>query len=243
MKPQTHILDLEDRIDLYVKGALSQPQIDDLWVDVIQNDYLDYMKTAATVRKLSAGINVTPIPLFRSDRTRRFTAAAAAALVIGIGTSMYYLTGSETAPGFTPLSKIEYSLLRSAETQSDEFENRLQAITVLALQGESTRAATELQSLLQGGLTAGQRSSALLSLAALRYNEGQLDLSLSDFQGLLADPTIDTALREKAAWYAANALIRLNRSSEADPYLQEVIQLDGVYKRAAINASDHLRRR
>ena len=243
MKPQTHILDLEDRIDLYVKGALSQPQIDDLWVDVIQHDYLDYMKTAATVRKLSVGKNVTPIPLFQRDRTRRFTAAAAAAVVIGIGTSLYYLSGSETAPGFSPLAKIEYSLLRSAETPIGDFETQLQAITVLALQGDPQRAANQLDALLLTDLSPAQRSSAMLSLAALRYNEGELDASLRDFQTLLTDSSIDPALREKAAWYAANALIRLNRASEADPYLQEVIQLDGVYKRAAVTASDQLRRR
>lgn len=243
MKTQTHILDLEDRIDLYVKGALSQPQIDDLWVDVIQNDYLDYMKTAATVRKLSVGKNVTPIPLFQRDRTRRFTAAAAAAVVIGIGTSLYFLSGSETAPGFSPLSKIEYSLLRSSESLSNDFDSKLQAITVMALQGDSQRAANELVALLQQELTTAQRSSTLLSLAALRYNEGELEASLADFQRLLDDTTIETALREKAAWYAANALIRLDRVTEADPYLQQVIQLDGVYKRAAMSASDHLRRR
>jgi hypothetical protein len=243
VKPQTHILDLEDRIDLYVKGVLTQPQIDDLWVDVIQHDYLDYMKTAATVRKLSIGKNVTPISLFQSDRTRRFTAAAAAAVVIGIGTSLYYLSGSETAPGFSPLSKIEYSLLRSAETSTEDFERTLQAITVLALQGESQQASLQLEAMLDGDLTAGQRASTLLSLAALRYNNGELEASLQGFESLLSESSTDAVLQEKAAWYAANALIRLDRASEAEPYLQMVILLDGVYKRAAITANDHLRRR
>lgn len=243
MKPQTHILDLEDRIDLYVKGVLTQPQIDDLWVDVIQNDYLDYMKTAATVRKLSVGKNVTPISLFQSDRTRRLTAAAAAAVVIGIGTSLYYLAGSDAAPGFSPLAKIEYSLLRSAETSNEDFERTLQAITVMALQGQSQKAGIQLQTLLDGELTPAQRSSTLLSLAALHYNDGELEASLQGFGSLLSDASTDVAIREKAAWYSANALIRLNRSTEAEPYLQQVISLDGVYKRAAITASDHLRRR
>jgi hypothetical protein len=240
---QSHILDLEDRIDLYVKGVLSQNQIDDLWVDVIQNDYLDYMKTAATVRKLSVGKNVTPIPLFQRERTRRFTAAAAAAVVIGIGTSLYYLSGSETAPGFSPLAKIEYSLLRSSKTANEAFDAKLQDITVMALQGDATRAEAELTLLAQSDLTEAQRSSVTLSLAALNYNRGDDATALAGFQSILDQPSQEDAIREKAAWYAANTLIRMNRFDDADRYLQLVIQLDGAYKRAAITASDHLRRR
>lgn len=243
MNTQSHILDLEDRIDLYVKGALNQNQIDDLWVDVIQNDYLDYMKTAATVRKLSVGMNVTPIPLFQRERTRRFTAAAAAALVIGIGTSMYYLTGSESAPAFSPLPSIEYSLLRSAQTSNEAFEARLQEITVMALNGDTDRAEAALKELAGTDLAPAQRSAVTLSLAALHYNAGDDEAALAGFAAILDSSVEDPSIREKAAWYAANALIRMNRSQEAEPYLQTVIDLDGAYKRAAVTASDHLRRR
>lgn len=243
MNTQSHILDLEDRIDLYVKGTLNQNQIDELWVDVIQHDYLDYMKTAATVRKLSVGKNVTPIPLFQRERTRRFTAAAAAALVIGIGTSMYYLTGSESAPGFSPLSNIEYSLLRSAQTRNEAFEARLQEITVMALEGDASRAESELRDFAQTDLTPAQRASVTLSLAALHYNKGDDEAAFAGFKSILDQGIDDPAIREKSAWYAANALIRMDRTAEAVPYLELVIQLDGAYKRAAITASDHLRRR
>lgn len=243
MKTQSNILDLEDRIDLYVKGALSQPQIDDLWVDVIQNNYVDYMKTAATIRKLSVGRKVTPIPLFLGERTRRFIAAVAAAVVIGIGTSLYFLRGTETAPGFIPLSKIEYSLLRSTETTNEAFKSQLEGITVMALQGDRQMAEKELNLLLNGELTPVQRSSVMLSLAALRYNEAEYESALIDFNMILSMESTGTKHREKAAWYSANALIHLGRTAEAEPYLQQVIQFDGVYKRAAVTASDQLRRR
>ena len=243
MNTQSHILDLEDRIDLYVKGVLNQNQIDELWVDVIQNDYLDYMKTAATVRKLSVGMIVTPIPLFRRERALRFTAAAAAALVIGVGTSMYFLTGSESAPGFSPLPSIEYSLLRSAQTSSEAFEARLRRITVMALNGDAANAETALKELVESDLTATQRGTVTLSLAALHYNGGDDAAAVAGFTTILDSAVEDPSIREKAAWYAANALIRMNRSDEAEPYLQMVIQLDGAYKRAAVTATDHLRRR
>lgn len=241
MNTQSHILDLEDRIDLYVKGALNQNQIDELWVDVIQNDYLDYMKTAATVRKLSVGLNVTPIPLFKRERTRQFTAAAA--LVIGIGTSMYYLTGSDSAPAFSPLPSIEYSLLRSAQTGNEVFEARLQEITVMALNGDNGHAEAALKELAVSDLAPAQRSAVTLSLAALHYNAGNDEAALVGFAAILDSSVADPSIREKAAWYAVNALIRMNRSKEAEPYLRMVIDLDGAYKRAAVTASDHLRRR
>ncbi len=242
MKTRSKLLDLEDRIDLYVKGVLTQKQIDHLWVDVIQHDYLDYMKTAATLRKLSVGRNVTPIPLMNRERIRMAATAAAAAVIIGVGTSMYFLTGSDSAAEFRPLATVEYSLMRSAEVSSDEFEASLRDVTVLALDGNTASAESRLNSLLESELTLDQRSRTQLSLAALNYNSKNYADAIALFAVIIDTPGTDPSIREKSTWYAANALIHQNRLKEADLYLDQVIQMDGEFKRAAINAKDQLRR-
>ncbi|HKK45832.1 MAG TPA: hypothetical protein VJ964_09935 [Balneolaceae bacterium] len=43
--------DLEEKIDLYINGQLSQEEVDELWVELIQDDYLiDYLKTVANTK-------------------------------------------------------------------------------------------------------------------------------------------------------------------------------------------------
>lgn len=242
MKPHPRILELEDRIDLYVKGALTQAQIDDLWVDVIQSGSLDYMKTVATVRKLAVGRNATPIPLVMRPRTRMVAAAAAAAVVISIGTSLYYLSGPTSDAAFAPLSKIEYSLLRSSQSPAETFERSLEAITVIALDGDVARAESQLLALLQEPMSAAQNSVATLHLAALRFNQERFDEAIVGFDAILASDSAESVIREKAAWYAANARLRQGRETDAEPYLRIVIQSDGAYRRAAMSAQDHLRR-
>lgn len=242
MKPQSHSLELEDRIDLYVKGALTQSQIDDLWVDIIQNDSLDYLKTVATVRTLSAGKNVAPIPLSRPERSRMIAAAAAAAVVIGIGTSLYLMTDTNSGPVFSPLTKIEYSLLRSSTGTTEAFGSRLEALTIIALEGDPAQANVGLTQMLAEPLSIDQRVAVIMNLSALQFNEGELDAALFGFQSILDSGVADETLLEKTAWYAANASIRLNRNDEAARYLDLVISANGVYKRAAVNARDQLPR-
>ena len=43
--------DLENKIDLYVNGKLTADEINDLWVELIQDEYyLDYTKSLANIR-------------------------------------------------------------------------------------------------------------------------------------------------------------------------------------------------
>lgn len=242
MNTRTNQLDLEDRIDLYVRGTLNQKQIDDLWVDVIQFNYLDYMKTAATVRKLSVGKHVVPIPIRPSNRMRLVTTAAAAAVIIGIGTSLYFLTSSTGSSEFLPLDHIEFNLLRSGTVPAESFESRLRDITVMAVDGLESSAEEALIDLLTTDLNVSQDAEVRLNLAALAYNRGDYAPALARFDEIRNLVGVDPLLIERTEWYTANALIHSGRQVEAQIHLTNVIEMNGAFRRAAQSALDQLRR-
>lgn len=45
--------ELEEKIDLYINGQLSRKEVDELWIELIQEEYLiDYLKTVANVKAI-----------------------------------------------------------------------------------------------------------------------------------------------------------------------------------------------
>lgn len=242
MNTQTNHLDLEDRIDLYVRGTLNQKQIDDLWVDVIQFNYLDYMKTAATIRKLSVGRHVIPIPMHSPSRLRLVATAAAAAVIIGVGTSLYFISSPVGTSQFVPLEQIEFNLLRSGTVPTETFETQLRDITILAVEGQTGMAEQALNALLATDLNVSQEAEVRLNLAALSYNRGEFAPALVRFDEIRGMTGVDPIIMERTEWYTANALIHSGRQVEAQVHLRTVIDMNGAFRRAAQSALDQLRR-
>lgn len=242
MNTQTNHLDLEDRIDLYVRGTLNQKQIDDLWVDVIQFDYLDYMKTAAAVRKLSAGSQVIPIPMRSPSKMRLVASAAAAAMIIGVGTSLYFLSSTSATSEFIPLEQIEFNLLRSGTIPAESFDMRIRDITIMAVEGQVQMAEQALIALLASDLDVTQNVEVRLNLAALAYNRGDFEPALVRFDEIRALNGVNPIQMERTEWYTANALIQSGRTDDAHIHLKRVIEMNGAFGRAAQSALDQLRR-
>ncbi len=242
MNTQTNHLDLEDRIDLYVRGTLNQKQIDDLWVEVIQFGYLDYMKTAATVRKLSVGKDVIPIPMRSPSRMRLVASAAAAAVIIGVGTSLYFLASPTGTSKFMPLEQIEFNLMRSGTIPTETFDMQLRDITIMAVEGQEGLAEQALIALLATDLDVSQQVEVRLNLAALAYNRGDFAPALVRFDEIRSLNGVDPIQMERTEWYTANALIQSGRLDEANIHLARVIDMNGAFGRAAQSALDQLRR-
>lgn len=47
--------ELEEKIDLYINGQLTQEKVDELWAELIQDEYyIDYLKTVANIKTVIA---------------------------------------------------------------------------------------------------------------------------------------------------------------------------------------------
>lgn len=230
MKSTTSTLDLEDRIDRYLKGTLSQDDVDTLWVDVIQTGYVDYLKTAATVRKLATEREpvAVPIPLRHTGRLRTAAAAAAAVVVVGVGSTLVWVS-TQPASVFQPLERIEYDVVRSTQPSASASQQAIvREATSLAALGDTQGALATLE-----GVGVSATEDVRLLRGIILYNEGAHSEALHIFTVLASEEGLTRETVEKAVWYAGNAAVRLGDTATAIAWLKRAIDMDGPYSRPA----------
>jgi hypothetical protein len=79
--------DLERKIDLYINGKLSHDEVDDLWAELIQNEYyLDYTKSVANLKAVidSERKAKEVTPTYQLRKVASYGVAAAIAIIIGV---------------------------------------------------------------------------------------------------------------------------------------------------------------
>lgn len=63
--------ELQERIDLYINGQLSQKEVDELWVELIQDEFLiDYLKTVANIKAVIESRRSTEKPFGLQNQVR-----------------------------------------------------------------------------------------------------------------------------------------------------------------------------
>lgn len=227
-------LELEDRIDHYLKGSLRHDQVDALWVDLIESGSVDYLKTTATVRKIAMeSPRVVPIPLAPRKRLRTMAAAAAAVFVLGLGGSWFW-SASQPRYALEPLARIEYDLVRSGAPEAAPQGDRHRAATELAAVGDFAGALA----LLQEPATSDER----MLLGTILYNSARFGEALAVFSELAGTDGLPVEALEKASWFAGNAAWQIGDTEAARTWIRKTIELDGAYRRPAQRMESHLSR-
>lgn len=225
--------ELERKIDLYVEGKLSAVEIDELWAELIQNDYyLDYLKTAASLKKLSEKRS-KQTKFYSIIRSGKWMAAAAAILIIGSFSVLNLFQNGGYA--VEPISSIELDYYRSTEGVINETENSdliIRAIS-LANSGEIENAVSLIDSEI-ATLEDGERKMELLVTAgSIYYNANRFDEAIERFEGALDIETQNVILKEQNFWYLGNTYFQLNKITEARQALEKAYDLNGAYSRIA----------
>jgi tetratricopeptide (TPR) repeat protein len=233
---------LEEKIDQYVNGQLSQSEVDELWAELIQDGYhLDYLKTVANLKEV-----------VKKKRERRkaskmkrywsYAAAAVLALTIGIlGVMNLQQTGINGS--IQPIESIELDYYRSSEgTLNNGADNNVirDAIT-LANTGQFDQATALLSAELEQADDPQWISELNLNLGSLYYNEGNYRQSTDYFQKIIAQKESETdklsteeiLTLEKAYWYLGNAYFQLDELDKAKENIEHAYALNGEYRRVA----------
>lgn len=234
--------EIEERIDQYVKGQLSNSEIEELWTELIQEDYyLDYLKSVANIKsiidkKKSRG-RVTRIRKYWS-----YAAAAVIALTIGVLTALNF-PGIDFTSDVRPVSKIELDYYRSANGASDDAQGRQiisQAIT-LANTGRFEEALSFLENELSKASDPAWISEINLNLGSLYYNEGKYQEALDHYNEVITHRSqIDMLMLEKTHWYMGNAYFQLGQLDQARISIEKAYELNGAYRRVAQRYLDAL---
>lgn len=223
--------DTEKKIDLYVAGKLSPQEIDELWAELIQDEYyFEYLKTVANLHGLAKEKKRAKV--FSISNAKQWSAAAAILLIVGT-IAVFNLVSQNEYP-VQPIASIELDYYRSAEgnvTASDTTDLVIRSITI-ANKGDIETAISMIDQELES--SEGERKMELLITAgSIHYNANEYEQAAGRFENALEISTDNTSLQERGYWYLGNTYFQLNRITEARESLEKASELNGAYSRVA----------
>lgn len=226
--------ELEYKIDQYIDGELSAEEIDELWIELIQNEYyMDYLKTAASLKSLARTEKQAENKVYKLPATKKWFAAAAVLLMTA--TLTIFTITSDSGTAVEPLSTIELDYYRSADGVLEESTNSDRIILAIsaANRGEIQSALTILDNLLEITTDVHERHKLLVTAGSILYNSGSYELAADRFESGIVLNSDDMLLLERNYWYLGNTYFQLNKIVEAKAALEKAYELNGAYSRIA----------
>jgi len=236
---------IEERLDAYRAGELSDQEIDLLWEKIIENpEYMDYLinsvnleaiavqqkKSSGLHRKKSKKTNVFALYGFQGTWSR-----IAALFIITIGLlSTIYLFGSEYMFEREPMSEIALDNFRSSTLPTAVFDYQVQRAVNMASLEKYDEAIEMLKEIELVHLTDEQRISLMVNKGSILYNRGEHHAAKDLFHEILENyDNLHLLTEERVQWFLANVYLQLGQKELARDHIQKTYDLNGAYKRLA----------
>lgn len=227
--------DLEKRIEAYVDGDLSPREIDELWAELLDNEYYyDYMTSVASMKKIAED-RQEKSRLQGSESQKTVWLSAAAAILLMIGAATIFNISTEPAENVSPISSIELDYYRSADgmaTENMESDVVRRAIST-ANTGDVAEALSLINEELQKENSDYKEAELLITSGSILYNSGRFAEAIERFETAIDTNYNDMMLRERNYWYLGNAYFQVNKLDEAKFALEQAFELNGSYSRVA----------
>jgi tetratricopeptide (TPR) repeat protein len=226
--------ELEEKIDQYVSGNLNENEIDELWSEIIFDDYYyDYLKTVASLKSLANGERKQNIRFL--NQTPVFQWIAAAAIVIIASGLILFNVYNEPEFAVQPIGSIELDYYRSAEgvTESTDVTEIIMTVIAEANSGNISSAISIVDQRLSDISTQEGKAELLATAGSIYYNEGMYTEAADYFERSLDYEIENIIIQEQSYWYLGNTYFQLNRIEEARTTLEKAYQLNGAYSRVA----------
>lgn len=257
MKEQEKI-QLLKKIDKYIKGELSQDEIDELWKQFLQNpEWYDWFETELHLRSL---IKKGKKPTFTNStndnysvdedssgstqsnikRYRGWIYAAAAAVILAIGLQFFSFDQNEPLPSLA-IADIEQShligadVLRSGESSTENLDVAINDALATAYDGETEDAIAKFQELLNQSPDERQQARIEMNLGILFYNAGNFEAASNHFESVTSIESIEEYQKEKSWWFLGNALLNMEQPRAAREAIFNAYSMDGRYQSAALS--------
>ena len=227
--------DLEKRIEAYVDGNLTSREIDELWSELLDNEYYyDYMKSVASLKKISEE-REDESRLQSTESRKTMWLSAAAAILLMIGAATIFNLSTEPAETVSPISSIELDYYRSADGTASE--NMKSDVVRRAISTANTGDVAQALSLINEELLKEnsdyKEAELLITAGSILYNSGRFTDAIERFESALKINYDDMMLRERNYWYLGNAYFQVNKLDEAKVALEQAFELNGAYSRVA----------
>ncbi|MFD2532837.1 tetratricopeptide repeat protein [Gracilimonas halophila] len=234
--------ELEKKIDLYINGMLDAEQTDELWAELIQDDYyLDYMKSVANLKSIIDRKKATrpSAKVYSLQKVVRYAAAAAVIIIAGTLGIMNISTPNNIS--VSPIEQIGLDVVRDSDGILETVTNEVirEAIR-LATDGNIEEAISLLRNELENAEDPQLMADLALSLGSIQYNNGEYSSSIENFNIVIAQENIEILTLEKGYWFLGNTYFQLDRLDEAEEAFRKAYELNGAYSRVAKTYVDAL---
>lgn len=227
--------DLEKRIEAYVDGKLSAQEVDELWAELLDNEYYyDYMKSVASLKKISEE-QEKESSFQKMESRKQIWLSAAAAVLLMIGSAAIFNLSTETSEVVQPISSIELDYYRSSDgmVSEDRESDVVRRAISTANTGDVAEALELINEELEKTNSEYHHAELLITSGSILYNSGRFDDSIEKFEMALDINYDDMLLRERNYWYLGNAYFQINKLEEAKANLERAFELNGAYSRVA----------
>lgn len=232
------IIEVSKKIDAYIRGDLSKREIDELWLQFLNNPYYyELFETELHLRNLTQKNRNSGGLIIR--KKNRYTilkqwVMVAAAVVIVVLAIQYYITESTPDLNTLAVTSISYHEMAAGnvERSNDENEikveidmNRAMAAAYILNKDESIEMFRELKGSV---VNESQRVRIEYNMAILHYNRSEFEQAKESFLTVINSDAIDGIYLERALWFLANTYLKMNDQDEAIKAVVRVKLLDGM---------------
>lgn len=241
-------IQLQRKIEQYIKGDLSQDEIDELWIEFLKHpEWYNWFETKVHLHSL---IKKGKKPNFPTDENpsgatqssfdyKVWFYAAAAAVILAI--SLQFFTFEQEQPiQSLALTEIEQSnligadVLRSTDTPAENLDVAINDALATAYEGETEEAIEQFQDLLAESPNNEQRVRIEMNLGVLFYNSENYESAKTHFQSITETDGIEDYQEEKSWWFLGNVLLNLDQPRQAREAVFNAYSMDGQYQSAAL---------
>lgn len=244
-------LELEKKIDAYIKGKLSEEEALQLWEQLLERpDYIELLETELGVKsimkKRSSDSNTDNNSSTKQSsiisslhRSGRWLAAAAAValLVIAINTLQIDTNQKVGELAFNQINIAENlssaPVLRTQKSDIATSDSLLNRGFQEAISGNIGKALQMYNQIIEDHENESATVKAYLNKGIIQYNAGRYGDSITSFEAALDNANDKPIIKEKAYWYLGNAFINLENLSEARDAIHKVYSMDGIYRKSA----------
>jgi len=246
MNKMSRDIELEKKIDAYIKGKLSEEQAQELWEKLLQRpDYIELLKTELGVKsileKRSSSDDSTSAEessiIYSIQKSWKWMAAAAAVVLLVVSVNFFQLDTNKSLQSEVPGEFNLAENLSSAEVFRGQKTETLPADSLLnhgfeaALSGDISKAIAAYDQIISKYSDKSAATKAYLNKGIIQYNSGGFGESIESFKAVINRNTERDVLEEKAYWYMGNAYINIEQPEKAREAIQKVYSMDGIYRK------------
>ena len=251
MHKMSRDLELEQQIDAYIKGKLSEKEADELWEKLLlRPDYLELLETELSVKSILEDRAVEKTStndskaeeraaIYSLRKSWKWIAAAASVAILVVAINFLQLDTNqkitELAIGDISISENITSapVMRSQKSEMTPADSLLNRGFEAAISGHVSKAMKVYDKIIAEYGAEPAAVQAHLNKGIIQYNSGDFKTSISSFEQVIANVKERAVSEEKAYWYMGNAYMNLEQLEKARKAIHQTYAMDGIYRQPA----------